>query len=533
MIELSFFIIDIREGNDKKQLTFHLYWFKIYIKAFRGGTVDKLKKVNMKKRAAGILMPISALPGEYGIGNFGKGAYEFVDFLAATGQKYWQVLPLNPTSFGDSPYQSPASASGNPYFIDPEGLAEDGLLTPSEVVNVREAATRVKYGELFDERYKLLRLAFSRFSPDEDYFAFCNKCASWIDDYALFMALKVHYNYAPFISWCPEHKNYALAKRSSEGLVGECDFWRFVQYEFRKQWDRLHKYAKKKGIAIIGDMPIYVAHDSMDVWRAPEEFLLDVNYEPTEVAGCPPDAYSETGQRWGNPIYNWEKMKKDGFSWWQKRVGAAFALYDVLRIDHFRGFASYYAIPAEEETGKSGTWHTAPGKELFDAIESAYPCGEIIAEDLGFITDDVRELLEYTGFPGMKVIQFAFYGKDSEYLPRTYTTDNCIVYTSTHDSDCTRTWFETLPKSACRIFKKECKRYGGKSAVTACIELAMNSRARLAVICMQDYLELSSEEGRMNVPSTAEGNWSWRLSPDYDTQKLRRKILKFTKNSKR
>ncbi len=478
-------------------------------------------------------MPVSALPGEYGIGNFGKSAYEFVDFLSKTGQSYWQVLPLNPTSFGDSPYQSPASASGNPYFIDPERLAEDGLLTPDEVVMAREEGTRVKYGELFNSRYKLLRLAFSRFSPKDDYFKFCNECASWIDDYALFMALKVHYNFAPWTSWSKEHKNYALAKRTSGELVEECNFWRFVQYEFMTQWHKLHTYARKNGISIIGDMPIYVAHDSMDVWRAPEEFCLNEKYEPTVVAGCPPDAYSQTGQRWGNPIYNWEKMKKDGFSWWLSRVGAAFYLYDVLRIDHFRGFASYYAIPAEDGSAINGSWLSAPGKELFDTIKKAYPNGKIIAEDLGFITEDVRELLKYTGFPGMKVIQFAFYSKDNEYLPRMYNEDNCIVYTSTHDSDCTRTWFETLPKDAKKIFRKECKRYGGRSAASACIDLAMRSRANLAVICMQDYLELTSGEGRMNVPSTAEGNWTWRIAPDYNTVALRKKILKHTKSSGR
>ncbi len=478
-------------------------------------------------------MPISALPGEYGIGNFGKSAYEFVDFLSSSGQSFWQVLPLNPTSYGDSPYQSPASASGNPYFIDPEELGKNGLLTPDEVIMAREEGTRVKYGELFDGRYKLLRTAFSRFSPKDDYFRFCNRCASWIDDYALFMALKVKYNFAPWTSWSPEHKNYMLAKKSSEGLTLECDFWRFLQYEFMTQWDKLHTYAVEKGVSIIGDMPIYVAHDSMDVWRAPEQFLLDENYQPTVVAGCPPDAYSETGQRWGNPIYNWDKMKNEGFSWWLSRVGSAFDLYDVLRIDHFRGFASYYTIPAEEETAINGKWCDAPGKELFDALKKAYPCGKIIAEDLGFITDDVRELLEYTGFPGMKVIQFAFYSPDSEYLPRVYTTDNCIVYTATHDSDCTRTWFETLPKSAKALFKKECKRKGGRSATSAAIDLAMSSRANLAVICMQDYLELTSKEGRINIPSTSEGNWTWRISPDYKSEKLRKRILKYTKDSNR
>ncbi len=485
------------------------------------------------KRKCGILMPVSALPSEYGIGSFGKSAYDFVDFLDAARQRVWQVLPLGPTAFGDSPYQSPASGAGNPYFIDLDILADRGLLTEQDLREERYSSEKIDYGRLFAVRYKTLRAAYSNFKESRAYLAFCKKNASWLDDYALFMSLKVHYNHASWTTWAKEHRDISEARSSALEFASELGFWKWVQFEFMTQWHALHKYARSKGISVIGDMPIYVAHDSMDVWRAPEEFLLNDDFSPAVVAGCPPDAYSETGQRWGNPIYNWERMRKDGFSWWIARAGAAFSMYDILRIDHFRGFASYYTIPAEAEDARSGEWRCAPGKELFDAVKAAYPKSKIIAEDLGYITDDVRELLACTGFPGMKVIQFAFYSKDSEYLPRMYTSDNCIVYTSTHDSDCTRTWFDTLEKTAKTVFKKECKRRPRQTGTDAAIELAMASRANLAVISMQDYLGLTSEEGRINVPSVDSGNWGWRIAHDYNTQKLRKKILAFAESSGR
>ncbi len=479
-------------------------------------------------------MPISSLPSKYGIGSFGKTAYDFVDFLDSCSQKCWQVLPLNPTAFGDSPYQSPASSLVNPYFIDLDILAEKGLIKEEELASELTDDGTVNYGRLFSVRYKTLRTAYSRFKPTVAYRRFCDGNAEILDDYALFMALKVSYDHASWITWRPEHRDIERARGCMAEFSEECGFWKWVQYELMIEWRSLRKYAHSKGIQIIGDMPIYVAHDSMDVWRAPNMFLLDEEYTPTLVAGCPPDAYSETGQRWGNPIYNWQQMKDDGFSWWLSRVGAAFSMYDILRIDHFRGFASFYAIPVQSEDGKIGEWRIAPGKELFDTIKQAYPKGKIIAEDLGYITDDVRELLEYTGFPGMKVIQFAFYSENSEYLPRCYTTDNCIVYTATHDSDCTKTWFETLDKSAKKNFKREYKkRRGRQSGTFAAIDMAMSSRAALAVITMQDYLELSSEEGRMNIPSVDSGNWIFRLSPNYNTPKLRKKIREMTENTKR
>ncbi len=465
-------------------------------------------------------MPVSSLPSPYGIGTFGKSAYDFVDFLNAAGQSVWQVLPMNPTSYGDSPYQSPCSFAGNPYFIDPDLLAADGLLTAEELAEVRVGEGRIDYGCLFETRYPLLRKAYARFVPRENFDAFCRANGDWLDDYALFMALKVHHNHRPWVEWPQEHRAIAAARAEADTFAAECGFWKWVQFTFFAEWDHLAGYAHRRGIRIIGDMPIYVAHDSMEVWREPEQFLLDEHYAPTVVAGCPPDAYSEVGQLWGNPIYNWARMEKEGFTWWIRRLKQSFVLYDLLRIDHFRGFAGYYVIPADEDTAVGGHWEVGPGVALFDAIREAYPQCRIIAEDLGHITEDVRELLDATAFPGMKVIQFAFYNEDSEYLPRMYETDNCIVYTSTHDSDTTATWYDTLDEDALDRFAEECPAAKGQTPADAAIALAMQSRANLTVICMQDYLGLTSEEGRMNVPSVASGNWTWRVSPDYATHDL-------------
>lgn len=477
------------------------------------------------RHKSGVLMPVSSLPSKYGIGSFGEAAHDFIDFLCATGQTVWQVLPLNPTSYGDSPYQSPSSVAGNPYFIDLDILAKKGLLTSEELGAQRDDSKRINYGKLFSIRYFALRMAHFRFKPDGDYHAFVKKNAAWLEDYALFMALKVHYGFAQWTSWADEHRDYKKAIERKAEFEGEMSFWRWVQYEFSTEWKDVVRHAHEKGIKIIGDMPIYVAHDSMDVWSAPEEFLLDENFNPTVVAGCPPDGFSPDGQLWGNPIYNWAKMEKDGFSWWIERVRSAFSLYDILRIDHFRGFAGYYNIPYGESTAKNGKWDAAPGIALFDKIKETFPRAKIIAEDLGFITDDVRELLLHTGFPGMKMLHFAFYDEDSEYLPRMYETRNCVVYSSSHDSDCTYSWIRTLDKETRARFRRECPRSGSQSRVCDVIEFALTSKANLAIVPMQDYLELSNEEGRMNIPSVAEGNWSWRLSPRYNTAKLRRKML--------
>ena len=494
--------------------------------------MEHLKNFGFSHKS-GIIMPVFSLPSRYGIGSFGKGAYDFVDFLAATGQTCWQVLPLNPTSYGDSPYQSPASAAGNPYFIDLEVLAKQRLLTRAELAAQRKDAKRVDYGHLFNTRYAVLRLAHSRFRPDEGYRAFVRENEKWLEPYALFMALKVRYGFSQWTSWDEDHKDFRRAVLHKAEFVPEMDFWRWCQYEFFAQWKGLAAYAHEKGIRIIGDMPIYVAHDSVDVWANPEQFLLDADFNPTVVAGCPPDGFSPDGQLWGNPIYNWKQMEEDGFSWWLDRVGAVFGLYDILRIDHFRGFAGYYNVPYGEPTARNGKWDSAPGIGLFRAIRQAYPQAKIIAEDLGFITEDVRELLADTAFPGMKMLHFAFYDRDSENLPRIYPNDNCVVYSASHDSDCSYTWCRNISGTARRRFNRECPRHKGQHRVYDLIEFAFRSRANLAMVPLQDYLLLSNEQGRMNEPATAAGNWSWRVSPRYDIPKLRSRILDLTTRTNR
>ena len=489
--------------------------------------MNKLKNFGFKHKS-GILMPISSLPSKYGIGNFGKSAYEFVDFLFETKQKCWQVLPLNPTSYGDSPYQSPASSAGNPYFIDPEMLYEDGLLTKEELNESINESKKVDYGWLFNTRFNLLRLAFSRFNPDKKYNKFYKENEYWLKDYALFMALKVKHNYQEWTKWDDSYKDIKSAYNYIDTFIDEMSFWYFVQFKFFEQWNKLLKYAHSKKIVIIGDMPIYVAHDSVDVWKDPSQFLLDEKYNPTVVSGCPPDGFTPDGQLWGNPIYNWEKMKNENFSWWCDRIKMSFKLYDILRIDHFRGFAGYYNIPYGDVNARRGKWDSAPGKELFKTIKQKFPKTKIIAEDLGYITDDVRELLDYTGFPGMKILQFAFFDEEHEFLPRLYTTNNCIAYTGSHDSDCTKTWAMNLSGEAVERFNKECPKIENESDTYSLIEFAFNSIANLVIIPIQDYLELTNEEGRMNTPSTSEGNWTYRIDENYNNEKLKNKIKAIT-----
>ena len=493
---------------------------------------ESLKNFGFKHKS-GILMPISSLPSPYGIGSFGKSAYDFVDFLCETKTKCWQVLPLNPTSYGDSPYQSPSSIAGNPYFIDLEILAKKGLITKGELKENKHDTVRVDYDWLFNTRYTVLRLAHSRFlEGGEDkspaYKTYLRKNAHWLHDYSLFMALKVHYSFCSWTQWDDDHRNVEKARANRKDFASECSFWEWVQFEFDTQWQALLLYAHSKGIVVIGDMPIYVAHDSMDVWQAPEQFLLDGDFNPTVVAGCPPDGFSPDGQLWGNPIYNWSLMSEDGFSWWKKRVKSAFHMYDILRIDHFRGFAGYYNVPYGEPTARNGKWDSAPGIQLFRAIKEEFPKAKIIAEDLGFITPDVRELLADSGFPGMKMLQFAFYDDNSEYLPRMYSTANCVAYPGSHDADCVRTWCKNISGEAKKRFDRECPKRKGQSRTYDLLEFALASKANLAVVPMQDFLELTNEQGRMNTPAVADGNWNWRLSSRYRTESLINKVKEIT-----
>ena len=484
------------------------------------------------KRKSGIIMPVASLPSPYGIGSFGKPCIDFIDFLDKCGQKCWQVLPLNPTSYGDSPYQSPSSFAGNPYFIDLEVLSKKGLLTKSEIKRAKTKLPKIDYGYLFNERFNLLNKAFNRFKPNEKYNKFVKKNAYWLSNYALFMALKIKNGYKPWWEWDESDKCFKIAKKQSVKLKNEINFFKFLQFEFFEEWECVLAYAKSKKIVIIGDLPIYVARDSVDVWSNTEEFLLDENLTPTLVAGVPPDAYSSVGQFWGNPVYDYDKMRTNGFNWWIKRIKHTKKLYDILRIDHFRAFAGYYVIPYGEETAVNGTWKQGVGYELFNEVFKQVKGVKIIAEDLGYITNDVIELLSHFNFPGMKVLEFAFYEENSIYLPKNYVGENCVVYTSTHDSETALEWVNTLNNEVYLRFKQATLPFTEKSNVYKLIALALSSKSNLALISMQDYLELG-KEARINVPNIAMGNWTWRLKSNYGTNKTICKIKNINKKFKR
>lgn len=487
-------------------------------------------------RESGILLPVFALPSAYGIGCFSKEAYEFVDQLKEAGQSKWQILPLGPTGYGDSPYQSFSTFAGNPYFIDLETLIREGLLTEEECksYDFGETQDSIDYEKLYLNRFKILHQAYRRFDGGQDgeYRGFLEENRDWLDEYCLFMALKNQHGGVSWREWKAPYRDrdeQALEEARAE-LAGEIDFYRFQQYEFNRQWNRLHAYANENGIEIIGDIPIYVAFDSADTWAAPELFQFDENKEPSAVAGCPPDGFSATGQLWGNPLYDWEYHKKTGYAWWMRRIVHCFRLYDIVRIDHFRGFDEYYAIPYGEKTAVNGKWMPGPGIQFFRTMEEKLGRLNIIAEDLGFLTDSVLKLLDDTGFPGMKVIQFAFDSRESaNYLPHTYT-ENCVVYTGTHDNDTTRGWYHHVNKE-CRDFAKE---YLRKHALDEdelawdFIAMAMGSVAKLCVIPVQDYLCRGSE-ARINTPSTLGNNWVWRLKKAEINDTLIEEIRKITK----
>ena len=392
-------------------------------------------------RTSGILMPIFSLPSKYGIGTFGSEAYNFIDFLKKSGQTYWQILPIGTTSFGDSPYQSFSSFAGNPYFVDLEMLIDEKLLTKEDLEEFSwgEDDGKVDYEVIYNSRYKVLKIAYENFKKTNDshFKEFKKENEYWLNDYALFSALKDYHNGASFDKWEKDFKtrNLATLEKFETEHKDDTEFYKMIQYFFSKQWFLLKEYANKNGIYIIGDIPIYVAYDSADVWSAPEQFQLDKNLYPKAVAGCPPDAFSDDGQLWGNPLYNWNYMKKDGYGWWVRRIAYSAKLYDMVRIDHFRAFSAYYSIPYGDKTAQNGKWKKGPGKSLFETLNKALGKLNIIAEDLGTIDEDVRKLLKFTGYPGMKVLQFAFNAKEeSSYLPHNIGKD-CVVYTGTHDND--------------------------------------------------------------------------------------------------
>lgn len=486
------------------------------------------------KRSGGILLPVFSLPSKYGIGCFSKDAYKFIDLLEEAGQSFWQILPLGPTGYGDSPYQSFSTFAGNPYFIDPGTLVREGLLTKKECKSYDFGGTPgcIDYEKIYQSRFHLLRKAYSRFEKNKDYEEFTEKNRFWLDDYSLYMAIKDKNEGTAWTRWeapLKNRKEEALDRIRRE-LTEEIDFYRFQQYEFDRQWRKLHAYANKKGIRIIGDIPIYVAFDSADTWAAPELFQFNENKEPTGVAGCPPDAFCETGQLWGNPLYDWEYHKKTDYRWWIRRIQYSLRMYDIVRIDHFRGFDEYYSVPYGEKTAVNGKWMPGPGMDLFRAVEKKLGQPKIIAEDLGYLTPSVLRLLKDSGFPGMKVIQFAFDSRESsDYLPHTYPR-NCVVYTGTHDNDTTRGWYHTVGKEA-RDFAKEymCKqRLDEDTLAKDFISLAMGSVADLCIIPLQDYLGLGSE-ARINTPSTLGGNWAWRLTKGQFNKKTAKEIKRITK----
>lgn len=487
-------------------------------------------------RKAGILMHISSLPSKYGIGNLGEEAYKFVDFLKKAGQTYWQVLPVCPTNFGDSPYQSNSVFAGNPYFIDLDTLKGEGLLKQSEIDNYffGNSDTVIDYKRLFDNRYPVLRQAFSRFQKDEDYYAFERENDFWLDDYALFMSIKEHNHFCSWNWWERELilcDGEVLAEYR-EKLSRSVEFYKFIQYEFYKQWYALKKYANDNGIKIIGDMPIYVALDSAEVWRHPELFELDENKTPISVAGCPPDAFAEKGQLWGNPLYNWDYHRSTGFDWWIKRVRMSLKIFDRVRVDHFRGFAAYFSIPFGSEDATVGEWRKGPGMELFNAIKYALGNADIIAEDLGFLDDDVHELLRNTGYPGMRVLQFAFNPyEDNMYLPHNIC-ENSAVYTGTHDNDTFLGWYKSTKGEEREFAKRYLGINGIKDAPYAAIRAVFATKAETAIVPIQDYLRKGSES-RMNTPATTSGNWQYRMTAGEITDEIADEIFAITKAFRR
>lgn len=473
----------------------------------------------MSERAAGILMPISSLPSEYGIGCFSKSAYEFVDWLKKAGQSYWQILPLGPTSYGDSPYQSFSTFAGNPYFISLEALVEEGVLTKAEceAVDLGKVKGSIDYKKIYEGRYPLLRKAYERSNVHENaaYQQFVKENSWWLSDYALFMAVKDRFDGVEWKLWADDIKlRWGPAMDYyREELYFDIEFHQYMQFKFYEQWMQLKTYANKKGIQIIGDIPIYVAMDSADTWAHPELFQLDEENVPVAVAGCPPDGFSATGQLWGNPLYRWGYHKETGYQWWISRLAYVFRLYDVVRIDHFRGFDEYYAIPYGDKTAERGKWEKGPGMDLFHTLDKKIKDLRVIAEDLGFLTESVLEMLKESGYLGMKVLQFAFDGsEDSSYLPYKYD-HNCVVYTGTHDNETTKGWLENLQGHDLKFVREyiNCYEQPVNDCVWALIRTALSSVADLAVIPIQDYLCLGNE-ARMNAPSTLGDNWKWRLT---------------------
>lgn len=486
-------------------------------------------------RAGGILLPISSLPSNYGIGCFSKSAYEFIDILESAGQKYWQILPLCPTGYGDSPYQSFSTFAGNPYFIDLESLITEGLLTKNECdeVDFGNNERYVDYEKMYKFRLNLLRKAYERSNifSNPEFLEYQNDNLYWLNDYAIFMAVKEKFCQRPWNEWAEDIKlrwNNAMDYYQRE-LYFDIEFQKYLQYTFFKQWKKLKNYANSKGIKIIGDIPIYVAFDSSDAWANTKLFQFDSQNNPIRVAGCPPDGFSDSGQLWGNPLYNWEYHKITEYEWWIKRIKYCTQLYDVIRIDHFRGFDKYYSIPYGAKNAVNGMWVDGPGIDLFNTIKSKISNLEIIAEDLGYVTESVKKLVSDCGFPGMKLLEFAFDSREkSDYLPYNYDK-NCVVYTGTHDNETLAGWYKSI-SSEDKLLSQEYlnnEKTPENEIHWDFIRLAQQSVANLCIIPIQDYLGYGNE-ARMNKPSTIGGNWTWRLLNEEITDELIQKIKNIT-----
>lgn len=473
-------------------------------------------------RSAGVLLHISSLPSNYGIGSLGKEAYDFVDFLAKSGQKIWQILPVGPTSYGDSPYQALSAFAFNPYFIDLDELVKEHLLNKEDLPCCIETK-KIDYAKLFYERYNILHKAYLNKEKVEDQFLkFKDDEKDWLDDYAMFMVLKIEQENKAWSMWYDDfkyHKHDSLVWITSQ-YGDKLDEWKFYQYLAYIQWSKLKKYANKKGIEIMGDMPIYCAYDSVDVWANPTMFQLDYNLNPTRVAGCPPDAFSADGQLWGNPLYNYDKMKEDNYSWWCKRVSHSLRLFDILRIDHFRGFAGYYSIPYKDTTAKNGVWVEGPGINLFKQINKVCPNAKIVAENLGYLTPDVHQLLKDTNYPGMNIFQFELgdYTKEANIFKK-YPTNN-LFYSGTHDNQLLESFYHQLPKDGKELVNKLCDIKFTDRPSLKIIEFCMNNEADTCIIPLQDYLGLSDYDGRVNIPSTSSGNWTYISKKDDYTSEL-------------
>lgn len=484
-------------------------------------------------RKSGILLPIFSLSSDYGIGNLGEKAYEFVDFLKKAKQSYWQILPIGPTGYGDSPYQSFSSFAGNPYFIDIDELIFQGFITKEEVVSFDFGSDEkiIDYNKLFENRLNLLSLAAINFDKQNpEYQLFVKQEKFWLENYALFMAIKESNGMVSFQKWEDDVRlrKFAVINKLKEELKERIEFYSIVQFWFYEQWAKLKAYANENEIQIIGDIPIYVSPDSSELWADYKLFQVDQNRRMTRVAGCPPDDFSADGQLWGNPLYDWDYHIKTKFKWWKQRLRHCKKIYDVVRIDHFRGFESYYSIKANAKTARSGKWVKGPAYDFINMIKRDFRNYPIIAEDLGFLTKAVQDMLEYSGLSGMKVLQFAFYAEsENSYLPHN-CTKNSVVYTGTHDNATTEQWRKTLAKKDLKFAKEYLNVENNKDLTKAMVKSAMASACQTCIIPIQDYLNIG-QEGRINVPGILGGNWQWRLSENELNKKLQKYIAKITK----